>query len=741
MSSPRSSKFQWSRINRFGSISASFQATTSFLRRHLYTGPAITAVILGLGGWWVNATVEKRMRQQTANELQTILASNVTALEVWMKEQEANAQSVADADGLAGPVQELVTIGKQMGATETNLMQANALEDLRTYLRPRLKVFRYADFFVVSPNNIVLAANQNAPIGKELTGYRGEFFKRVLGGTPSVSKPFRSPLLLPDAHGDLKANLPTMFAAAPIQNRAGKSIAVLGVRIRPEAEFSLVLRSGMMGDSGETYAFDGDGLLLSQSRFDAGMKQIGLLADLPDSQSVLTIELRDPGVDMTGGHRPQLTRSEQPLTHLASEAIRFHAGVDVQGHRDYRGVNVVSAWRWLPEFDFGVGTQMDTAEALAPLRVIQKTTWGLFGLLVVSAGAMFFLMLVTARQGQQLEQAVAAANQLGQYTLEQKLGEGGMGAVYRARHALLRRPTAIKMISAGNLTEDLLARFEREVQTTSELTHPNTIAIYDYGRTSEGVFYYAMEYLEGINLDDLIERFGPIPEGRVIHILRQVCGSLSEAHSRGLIHRDIKPANIHVGVRGGIADFVKVLDFGLVKAVGGTAQEARLTKSDALVGTPLFLSPEAIEHSTSVDLRADIYAVGAVGYWLVSGKPIFDGDSIFDICRKHLYEAPEPPSKRLGKQVSSDLENLLLRCLAKNRDDRPPTARALCEELERCAAMGTWTVADAEHWWSTTRDRLNTAVRVAPPTPVAALMPTLQIQPASPPSGTSEGTT
>src|SRR5262249_14250974 len=235
--------------------------------------------------------------------------------------------------------------------------------------------------------------------------------------------------------------------------------------------------------------------------------------------------------------------------------------------------------------------------------------WGLFALLVAIAGVMFFFMLVTARQGHQLQQAVAAATQLGQYTLEEKLGEGGMGAVYRARHSLLRRPTAIKMISSANLGESALARFEREVQTTSQLNHPNTIAIYDYGRTPEGVFFYAMEYLEGTNLDDLVERFGPLPEGRVIHLLRQVCGSLAEAHGKGLIHRDIKPANILLTCRGGVADFVKVLDFGLVKAVGGSGDQARLTKSDAMVGTPLYLSPEAIERPASVDLRTDIYAI------------------------------------------------------------------------------------------------------------------------------------
>lgn len=734
-SSPGSSQSRLSRINRLVSLSLSFQSTASFLRRHLYTGPALMAVVLGIVAWWVQGAVEEVMRRQTANELQTVLNGNVTALEVWMHEQEANAQSLASAEGLRAPVRELLAIAQANKGKESALIQSEALARLRAQLMPRVKIFGYRDFFIVAPDGVVVASASDAPIGKDLRGYRGEFFERVRFGQPSVSKPYRTPLLLPDASGELRANLPTMFTAAPIREGSGmgKSIAVLGLRIRPEAEFTRVLRSGSLGDSGETYAFDGDGLLLSQSRFDEGLKEVGLLPNLADSQSVLTVELRDPGVDLTRGGRPGLKHAEQPLTHLAREAVSFSSGVDVQGHRDYRGVEVVSAWRWLPAYQFGVGTQIDAAEAFAPLRIIRRAMWGLFALLVASAGVMFFFMLVTARQGQQLQQAVAAATQLGQYTLEEKLGEGGMGAVYRARHALLRRATAIKMISSSNLGEGALARFEREVQITSQLQHPNTIAIYDYGRTPDGVFFYAMEYLEGTNLEDLVERFGPLPEGRVIHLLRQVCGSLAEAHDKGLIHRDIKPANILLTCRGGIADFVKVLDFGLVKAVGGSGDQARLTKSDAMVGTPLYLSPEAIERPASVDLRTDIYAIGAVGYFLICGKPVFVGESIMDVCLQHLREAPEAPSKRLGKTVSPLLESVLLRCLAKNPDGRPATARLLREELDRCEASGRWTESDADAWWQTARDKLPAPGRVSKSTEARMIAVTAQIAPESGP--------
>jgi serine/threonine protein kinase len=241
------------------------------------------------------------------------------------------------------------------------------------------------------------------------------------------------------------------------------------------------------------------------------------------------------------------------------------------------------------------------------------------------------------------------------------------------------------------------ARFEHEVQMTSQLTHPNTVAIYDYGHTPEGLFYFAMEYLGGIDLDQLVRQFGAQPEGRVIHILRQVCGSLSEAHRIGLIHRDIKPANIYLTRRGGVCDLVKVLDFGLVKAVHLGA--AGGMKANAVVGTPHFMSPEAVEKPETVDSRGDLYSLGAVGYWLLTGKTLFDRDVVEDLLVCQVKESPPPPSQRLGKPLSPDLADLLMHCLAKQPQQRPPSAEALDQALARCVSAGTWTPLDAERWW------------------------------------------
>jgi hypothetical protein len=505
--------------------------------------------------------------------------------------------------------------------------------------------------------------------------------------------------LLPDVKGELKTGLPTIFAAAVIPDDAGKPLALLGLRIRPEADFTNILQTARYGYSGETYVISSTGLLLSESRFDSDLKRLGLLADVAGAQSILTVEVRDPQVNMMEGERPSLNRSEQPLTKLAAKAVPGGEGVEMSAYGDYRGVPSVGAWKWLPEYDFGVLTEVDVADALRPLYVLRRAIWSLLGLLVLSAGAILFAMIIVARQQRRIEKAQKTIQQLGQYTLEEKIGAGGMGSVYRARHAFLRRPTAVKMLNTDNVTEDSLARFEREVQLTSGLYHPNTIAVYDYGRTSEGVFYYAMEYLQGIDLEDLIKKCGPLPEGRVIAILQQMCGSLAEAHEIGLIHRDIKPANIVLTSRAGLADFVKVLDFGLVKAVN-TDEEAKLTQANVTVGTPHYLSPEAVERPDSVTALSDVYAIGAVGYFLLTGTPVFEGKTIMEICMKHVRALPEPPSVRLGRPVSPGLEGLILRCLAKNPKDRPDSARALAEALDRLEHDERWTPADADAWWA-----------------------------------------
>lgn len=318
-----------------------------------------------------------------------------------------------------------------------------------------------------------------------------------------------------------------------------------------------------------------------------------------------------------------------------------------------------------------------------------------------------------------LRKAVSDICKLGQYTLEERLGEGGMGVVYRASHGMLRRPTAIKLLHPERASQDSHARFEREVQRTAMLTHPNTVTVFDYGQTTEGVFYYAMELLDGISLDELVNSDGPQPEERVIHLVTQAAGSLAEAHDAGLIHRDVKPGNILLVDRGGIPDLVKVLDFGLVKDIGAGA-EPGLTVADAITGTPLYVAPEAITAPETVDGRADIYALGAVAYWLLTGTDVFGGRTVVEALAHHVHSVPVSPSLRRGAPVSADLEAVILSCLAKRPGDRPRSAQVLRDRLQSCEAAGGWTTDRAAQWWADHRAGLRAGRAPAPATGIGA---------------------
>lgn len=296
-----------------------------------------------------------------------------------------------------------------------------------------------------------------------------------------------------------------------------------------------------------------------------------------------------------------------------------------------------------------------------------------------------------------LRAEVRKALRLGQYVLEGKIGEGGMGEVYRARHGMMRRPSALKLMRSDVAGASSVLRFEREVQLTARLTHPNTITIFDYGRTHDGVFYYAMELLDGATLQRIVDTLGAQPPGRVMRILTMACGALSEAHSIGLIHRDIKPANIMLCKQGGEHDVVKLLDFGLVKEVEVTG-DVKLTGTNAITGTPLYMAPESILDPDSADARADIYALGAVAYYLLTGTEVFDGTSLVEICSQHIHEKPKPLSAR-GVSVPAELEAIVLACLEKKPEQRPQSAAELRSRLAACA-VDSWESEAAGAWWS-----------------------------------------
>ena len=322
-----------------------------------------------------------------------------------------------------------------------------------------------------------------------------------------------------------------------------------------------------------------------------------------------------------------------------------------------------------------------------------QVTWWAMQELVGCAGAIIGAHLISTLRRKAFE-----AKQLGQYRLKKLIGSGGMGQVYLGEHRLLKRPCAIKVIRPGKAADPMaLARFEQEIHITAKLSHPNTVEVYDHGRTEDGTFYYVMEYLPGLSLAQLVERHGPLQGARVVYLLKQICGALSEAHGVGLVHRDIKPENIFAANRGGLNDVAKLLDFGLVKPKP-ELRELTLTQEGSLAGTPSYMSPEQAMGDRQPDVRSDIYSLGAVAYFLLTGRPPFERDTPMQVLVAHARDDVVPPSQ-VYADVPPDLERVVLRCLAKNPDERFQEAESLQAALADCESNGGWTQAEANRWW------------------------------------------
>jgi tRNA A-37 threonylcarbamoyl transferase component Bud32 len=705
--------------------------------------PLVAALVVACVGWWADWEISQVMQEELTDDLRTMLDADVTALEIWMANQKRIAAVLAEEPRLRNLALDLLSKG---GAKATDQPALNGLTRQLLFgdrLQARLGSLGYTVAQLVNTNfEVVLDSGRRrsrtgTPVAEDLQPRYAELFA---SGAPIIITPFRMqapetnvwppggvgpgrprgpgrPGPGPRFGGGPPTNaaaapreLTVMQVAAPLKDTNGVTHGALALIINADAEFTRILSVARSGQSGETFAFDPEGVMLSKSRFEGQLRELGLMEGPSGASSALTLHLTDPGGDLTRGFKPGTTNALRPLIEMVQRAVNGGMGIEVKPFRDYRGVPVIGAWMWLPHYGFGVGTKIDAREAYRTLRLVRMVFVILFLLLVL---ASLVILLYSYRQvmwRRRLTEAELKARQLGQYQLVEKIGEGGMGIVYKAHHALLRRETALKLLMPDKADPVSIQRFEREVRLTSRLMHPNTIQIFDYGHTPEGIFYYAMEYLDGLNLGELVEGYGPQPEGRVVNLLIQVCESLAEAHAAGLVHRDIKPANIFVSDRGGVPDMVKVLDFGLVRTVASADETAPNTgDTETFVGTPNYMSPEAVEDSANTDARSDLYSVGVVGYYLLTGKGVFDGATLEEICQKRLTEKPVPPSTRIGQPICPHLEAVILRCLEREPADRPQTAHELIALLAASPRIVDWNVEQRSAWWVAHREAINRA--------------------------------
>jgi hypothetical protein len=647
---------------------------------------AVVALVLVCVGLVTYLGVRSHVMDAQSDKLLTIQGSQEAAIRLWLQNERASVRGWAYEPGLRAGVIEL-TDGDG-GSTGDDV---DARARIREGLQGLLTAEDAVGYLVADRLGRILASSADRIVGRDLAPAGIALLRDVLDGEANVTTPF---VVSDFFYGDVTiADQPVVVKAAPVRNRAGEPVAALVVAVGP-AEFSDLVGLGRFGRTGETYAVSPRGWMLSRSRMQDQLREIGLVPDDAGGSAVFAFQIRDPGGDMTRGFRPTLPASGLPLTLAAASVTDGQSGIELGGYRDYRGVRVMGTWRWLDDLQLGLITEIDYREAMAPLTPLTAAFIGLFGLAALAAGGL----VVYARIVERLRRRIDEVTQLGQYTLLEKIGEGGMGKVYRARHALLARDTAVKLLKPDAMSDEAIQRFEQEVQITARLRHPNTVQIYDYGRTPEGVFYYAMEYLDGYDLARLIELDGPLAADRVVHILRQACRSLREAHAVGLIHRDIKPMNLIVSAAGGEYDVVKVLDFGLVKNV--SLPDTGMTAMNVIPGTPPYIAPERMKSGAAIDGRADIYALGAVAFNLLTGAQAYEGDTALDIAYKAMHEPPRRPSAVGDRTIPPALDDLVLATLAHDPADRPADIETLLAALDRIAAALPWDVRRAADWWA-----------------------------------------
>ena len=597
----------------------------------------VSAALLALG-YWTYRAVEASLRELRAASMEALLDSEVNALRVWIAEEMGDAGRIARDARIRQAIVELLRRPDCSGAARAQLELA---------IRPVLREAGDATFNIATPDARLLATRFPDYCGLTLTPAFFSELEPAFAGKARFVRPFRDGERVTNPPR-LRPGPPFAWIAIPVRGERDEVIAVLGIAEPVDAVFASILQAARPGDSGEAFAFDAQGRLLSAERF-------GEQSPLGEKQGATEGVLLDP-------------------------------------YLNHRGAQVIGAWRWLPEYGMGVALEMGAAEAYAPLRYLNIAFAVVFGALVIAV----FAALGSAWSVMRLRKE--SGRRLGAYRLGRVIGEGGMATVYLARHGLLKRPTAVKLLKPARASDEMIARFEREVQLASSLSHPNTVEIFDYGRTRDGYFYYAMEYLDGMTVSEVLARQSPLPVPRVIHLLHQVCAALAEAHARDIVHRDIKPENVMVCRYGGSHDFVKILDFGLVKHL--TEKHSRdLTRTLRILGTPLYMAPERLRNPADVDARSDIYAVGALAFLMLTGRRLFESSDDLELTSKILNDEPPRAGELATQPIPAELDLIVTSCVEKKRELRPQRVADLAEAFEALATEHRWTQREAQEWW------------------------------------------
>ncbi|MBW8191728.1 serine/threonine protein kinase [Neiella marina] len=527
--------------------------------------------------------------------------------------------------------------------------------------------------YAVSDNTgKIILSSQQETLATQLSPRMAYFVHKTLEAGVHMSALENALDLFPHA----KSRKPIILVGVAVPGSDKQHVAITA--LDPLTELHYLADIFDKDDFTHSYVVNRDGVLISPMSIAIPVRQQKRLD--PDNDDLLfNLRLTRPDSD-------QLIKSVAAVS-------QQQTGVDVEGYTDFRGFEVMGAWAWEPALEIGLVIEIERDGAFSLLSPLIYSQYAL--LLLVCAGVMGLLIL--RYRMTHMARQIDDLSKLGNYKLQHKIGEGGMGSVYRARHSLLQRPTAIKLLRRDQSTPENIQRFELEVQQTALLRHPNTIEIFDFGITESGRFFYVMEMLHGFSLSELIASRGPQPQARVVHILRQLCFSLEEAHQKGLIHRDIKPANIMLCQLGGQADFVKVLDFGLVKDIS-TEQELAITQTQSIAGTAAYIAPERLRDPQLASVSVDIYSIGVVAYNLLSGKSPYKANTPVEMVSKMLSEPPTPLSA-VTSDVSPQFASVVMSCLLTDPSQRPANCQQLLALLEQLTEQMPWSPASANKHW------------------------------------------
>ena len=636
-------------------------------------GALLVLLPILLCGLIVDRMLAKFRDELRAESLIELVQTKANVVEAWLAREKTVAQSWADSTKVRQLVAELDSVVATASSQDlasalrnspqqqllNDELQALAGESVRYAVWDR-RLITLADW---SPDRRGVGVGVTPKGAARLTEVlSGKLVPVMLGPNDAITRDY------PGVPGRSRLGM-----LVPVKDLNDSIIAALLVyETGGEEELGRFIRlSNLSTDDdvrGGTFVFDRSGLLLFDSPYDNQLRTLGLIPPGENSYSGKRLELRDPGVDLTRGETPSEAFASRPLTKLVRMARSGEPGWDVKGYRDVRGVMVAGAWTWLPEYEFGIGIEIDLHALEPEFWLARAQSWTLFGLISLSVATIAFSLFSLRR----LREQVLAESQIGPYVLEEQVGEGGMGQVFRAHHELLKRPTAIKVLRPDLVDAATCARFQREAQLAARLEHPNTVKVYDFGVSQESQFYLVMEWIDGLTLDQVIEHERYLDPSRATHLLRQIAASLREAHSIGLIHRDLKPQNIMVTQRAGEADVIKVLDFGLARDITATSNTAN-TARGLIAGSPRYMAPERWQPLQPINPAVDIFAFGCIAYFLLTGCEAIQGKSMEQICESVLSSEPKRPSSAGVQSIPSELDDLVFHCLARDPGDRPQT--------------------------------------------------------------------